>query len=289
MEPTIYIDVLISVNLFISYSILIATSKFLYLKTNKKRIFLGAFLGALYSLSILLPELNFFVSLIVKLIMSIIIVIVTFGFNFKNLLKITSCFYFMNIAFSGFIFILWFIFEPSGVILNNTEIYFNILPNVLVIFTIISYFTIQIINRFVGNCKIDKDYSCNLEIKVSNNIISLNAKIDTGNNLKEPFSNIPVLVVCEDLIKNVIPDNIRDFLCKKDMENVNLESLNTNVRIIPFKTISGEGLLPAFKPDYITILDKKNQNLKKEVYIAICSNKILDGNCKALINPEVLL
>ena len=65
MKEVIYIDVLIAVNLFINYFLIISTAKFLHLKTQKSRLILGEILGGIYSLYILLPPTNFFVSLII--------------------------------------------------------------------------------------------------------------------------------------------------------------------------------------------------------------------------------
>ncbi len=287
MYQTIYIDILISVNLFINYFTLKATSKFLYIKSNKMKMILAALLGAIYSLYILLPYKNIFSSMIIKFLMSVTIILVAFGIkNKKNLIKCTVCFYSINFAFSGCILALWFIFRLDGLIVSNGMVYFNVSPLILIILTVLSYTLISIINKFIGKQENTSLYK-KIHISISNKNIDLNAKIDTGNNLKEPFSNLPVIVVNREKINSLIPQDIQ-LLTSQDLLNPEkIKNLSTKLRVVPFKTISGEGILPAFKPDYITIYDN-NSEIQKEVYIAICKEEILDPKYDALINPEIL-
>lgn len=288
MYQTIYIDILISVNLFINYFTLKATSKFLYIKTKKIKMILGALLGAIYSLYILLPYKNIFSSMIIKFLMSVTIILVAFGVqNKKSLIKCIVCFYSINFAFSGCILALWFIFRPNGLIVNNGMVYFNISPLILIILTIFSYTLISIINKFIGKQENTSLYK-KIHINLYDKKIELNAKIDTGNSLKEPFSNLPVIVVNEEKINEFIPLSTKSLTTYDLLNSDKHKDIQTKLRVIPFKTISGEGILPAFKPDYIIIYDDNNIPSKKEVYIAICKEGILDPKYDALINPEIL-
>ena len=103
MKQVIYIDVLICVNLVINYFLILATSKFLYLKLKRLRLILGEVLGAVYSLYILLPDYSVFVSLIIRLFMAVTIMGAVFGFkNFKILAKSVAYFFVVSFLFSFF-------------------------------------------------------------------------------------------------------------------------------------------------------------------------------------------
>ena len=71
---TVYIDVLIGVNLFINYFLLLAVARFLHLPVRRGRMIAGAALGAFYALSIFLPELPSILALLIKLLMSATII-----------------------------------------------------------------------------------------------------------------------------------------------------------------------------------------------------------------------
>ena len=289
MKQIIYADVLVSVNLFINYFILLGTARFIYLKFSRIRVLLGALLGALYSLYIFLPPLNFIFSLIIKLIMAVTIIWVSFGIgNKKTQIKTTLCFYSISFAFSGIMFALWCLLSPKGLIVNNGIVYFNISPLFLIVSTVLAYIILQIINRVVGK-KRSKNCSCSIGIELQGNVLSLQGEIDTCNNLKEPFSNIPVIVVNRNKIKSIVPQNILNtfYLESKNMDLSNIPiKWRRRIRMIPFRTVSGEGVLPAFKPDNVIIFRNSNK-VRKEAYIAICSDSSFDKNLEALVSPEL--
>lgn len=279
MKQVIYVDVLIIVNLFVNYFILLTTSKFLNLKLKLSRLILGEILGAIYSLYIFIPEPNLFISILIKLFMSIIIVAVSFKFRtIQQFLKIIVCFYAVNFAFSGIMFALWCAFKPNGMIINNDIVYFNISPITLIVSTVISYIIIEIINRVIEKKQL-KSSKYEIGIKFKDKYIVLNAKIDTGNLLKEPFSNLPVIVVKKSEINLLIPE----FNIFESIENQN-EIKKLKIRMIPFKTVSGTGILPAFKPEYVVL----KGNLKKQAYIAVCSDEYFSEGISCLANPEIL-
>lgn len=279
MKQVIYIDVLIIVNLFVNYFILLTTSKFLNLKLKLSRLILGEILGAIYSLYIFIPEPNLFISILIKLFMSIIMVAVSFEFRtIQQFLKIIVCFYAVNFAFSGIMFALWCAFKPNGMIINNDIVYFNISPITLIVSTVISYIIIEIINRVIEKKQL-KSSKYEIGIKFKDKYIVLNAKIDTGNLLKEPFSNLPVIVVKKSEINLLIPE----FNIFENIENQN-EIKKLKIRIIPFKTVSGTGILPAFKPEYVVL----KGNLKKQAYVAVCSDEYFSEGISCLVNPEIL-
>ncbi len=269
MKQTIYIDVLICINLFINYFLLLAVSKFLSLPVKRPRLFAAAALGAAGSLIILVPEINLFLSFFMKLILSVAIVLVAYPFyGIKQFLRELATFYIMSFAFAGFMLALWYFIAPQGLIIKNSVVYFNISPLLLIIMTVICYFLIRLINRITGR-QAPENLFCKIQIDYNGKSVSCSAKVDTGNTLTEPFSNAPVAVVCEECIAALIPPED-----------------SGKIRFVPFQAISGSGLLPAFKPDKLTIFCGKNQIEIDEVYIAVANSKL--GAFSALLNPDLL-
>ena len=60
---------------------------------------------------------------------------------------------------------------------------------------------------------------------------------------------------------------------------------NKKYRLIPFQSVSGRGLLPAFLPDAVYI---NNTQCQQKIYIAVCKNNIGNGSIQAMINPEIV-
>lgn len=271
LRQTIYVDVLICINLFINYFLLLATARFFKLGLRRKRILLAALIGSIYSLYILIPKVPLILSFIVKIIMSVTIILCAFGWtSLKMLLKETFCFYSINFAFCGTMFAIWYFVSPNNIAIKNGITYINISPVSLVVTTFIAYVVNRLFQKITGR-EMPDDLFCDVIIEKDGNMEKVTAKIDTGNDLKEPFSQLPVLVVEKKYIEKIIPTKLNQ---------------KNKFRLVPFNAVSGYGLLEAFKPDKAIVFNKKN-HFEKDLYVAICDNGILPSEFSALANVEI--
>jgi stage II sporulation protein GA (sporulation sigma-E factor processing peptidase) len=274
----VYADILMLLNLFVDYFLLSAVSKFLYLKPGKRRLILGALLGSVYSLYIFFPEQNAFWSFLIKFTMALTMVCVVFGISRPILIKTFLCFGIIRFMFFGFSFAMWMTLRPNGMIIRNSVVYLRISPLVLVLSTLAAYIIIEMSNRIIGR-HVCEEAICRVKITIFKKSDVFEARLDTGNNLKEPFSNLPVILANKKCLQNVLPQNI-NFEDVNSIEN-SCEKWRKILRLVPFDTISEGGMLVAFKPDCVIIETKKNKT-NRNVYVAIC-NKI-EG---ALIGSEM--
>ena len=287
MSQVIYVDVLISVNLIVNYFILLSTSKFLRFTVRRRNIILASIIASFFSLYIFVPEVNIFISLIIKFVMSLFIVAIAFGIkNKRRLLKAIACFYSSSFGFCGIVFALWYLISANNLIIKNGIVYIDISPTFLLLATALSYIIIRAINLITGRQN-PKNLFCNVKLENDNKVSQIRAKIDTGNTLKEPFSNIPVIVAEYKYRKNVVPNSFTNFLNKQHVVTNNNLYTDNNFRIIPYKVVSSEGMLPAFKPDKV-IITSNGSILEREAYVAVCSEGNLCCEFEALINPELI-
>lgn len=269
LKQTIYIDVLMAVNFLITYFLLLACAKFLSLPAKRGRLAAAAGLGAALSLTVLLPEFPTVLSLTAKLAMSVVIILCAFGFGgMKRFIRNTLAFYIVNFAFAGLMIAVWFFFAPQGLIIRNSVVYFNISPVMLILLTVACYAVITLIGRITGR-QAPKDLVCRITVFRDGVTCDCNAQVDTGNSLREPFSNDPVVVIEKDTILRLVPPEG-----------------NLNFRLVPYDTVSGSGVLKAFRPDRMTIYYGKNIIQVSKVYIAVSETR-LNGS-EALLNPDLL-
>ena len=230
---------------------------------------------------ILLPDMPFGVSWIIKLAVSLIIVLISFGYvNLRGLIKNTAVFFMISFCFCGFMLFVWFIFTPKGMVVRNSVVYFSISPVVMIITTVICYAVISVLTRITER-PLPKNEICRIRVINNNNYSEFYGKSDTGNTLCEPFSNIPVIVVNESAVKETAEEEFKKLMYMKEPECM----LKGKYRLIPFHSVGGSGLLPAFIPDEVYI---NNVYCCKRVYIAVCRNTILEGEIKAMVNPEII-
>lgn len=283
MKQTIYVDVLIATNIFINYFLLLTVSKFLRVSYRRIRLVLASVLGAVYSLIILLPQMNPWLSLLVKLLMSVTIVLAAYRVaSLKMFLRELACFYITSFAFAGLMLALWYFCAPQGMAMKNSVVYFNISPLLLIITTVVCYVIIRIIQRVTGQQEV-KNTFCRLTITVKDVSASCTAKVDTGSSLTEPFSHFPVVVAEYQAIHKIVPTQIQSIIQNKE----NFSAEQVGLRLVPFHALSGDGILPAFQPDNLIIHNGKTKIQTKQVYVAVFDGKLAGGAFDALINPEL--
>ncbi|MFI3324571.1 MAG: sigma-E processing peptidase SpoIIGA [Clostridia bacterium] len=259
-----YADVLWIVNLYVDYFILLAVKDLLNLNINLKRLILASVVGACFSLISLL-NINTYFNLFISVIVAFIICLIAFyKKKLKFLIKPFACFFIISYIFSGIIFLIsqytTFAFLVGG------TVYFQISPIVLFVFTVISFSIFKLLNIIKGNFD-NKVNFCKIIIEKNGNKVELLAKIDTGNTLKEPFSNKPVIIAE-----------------KESLINLNMNK-NENYRLIPFNTLGGNGLLPAITADKIYT---KKDGIELNAFLALYDGKLSAGSFNCLLNPDIL-
>ena len=104
----IYIDLCLIINFFFDFLLLFGTSKILKRKVSLKRLLLGSFTASLTILTLFI-RLNNFSLFILKLLLSILIILVTFGKN--NLKENLSIIDFVGLFTTGNIkYHFWFMY-----------------------------------------------------------------------------------------------------------------------------------------------------------------------------------
>lgn len=260
---TVYIDVLITVNIFIDFFLILCTKKFLHLGTSMSRIILGSVIGGIFSLAALLPKLPFGINIAFDTVTACVIVFSVFGkSNIKNYIKRVSVYFLISFTFCGIMIFIYTSFKPAGMEIYNDTVYFNISPIVLIILTLACYYILKIIKRLTKG--VNGGGICNVEIITSERVITFKAKIDSGCNVKEPFSGNYVIIAEEELLDGYKPKA-------------------ENTRIIPFTSLGGEGIIHGFCPKKIKI-DGVEIN---DVYVGICKN-IIKSEVRALIPYEII-
>ena len=277
MHRVIYIDILFCVNFIIDFMLLLSVRKFLSLKARYRRMVLGGLVGATSSFVIFLPPMNEFLSLIIRLVTAFAVVFATFfPTSRKSFLKAVSAYFLITFCFCGACIAFFMLFSPP-VAIRNGAVYIDISPIMLVGIILACYIIIRIICRVSGRSLASQEI-CWLVVENNGKSVKLIAKTDTGNMLKEPFSNLPVIVA---------ESEISDYLAKTVSVSDTSCDYVSGIRLVPYNSVGGEGLLPAFKPDSIKVI-LNGKNIESEVYIAVTSRR-LSESFSAIIPSEIIL
>ena len=292
---TIYIDVVLIENLIMNYIILLATGLILKIKIKHIRLIIGSLLGAIYTIIGYMGILEIYSSFILKIILSIMIVYIAYyPQTLKKMWKELLFFYLTSFVFGGVAFSLIYIVKPQEIIMKN-GLFLGTYPLKTVILGAIVAFVIIITAFKIIKSKISKkDLICEITVEIEDKKISTNALIDTGNMLKEPITNTPVVVIERSLLYDVMPKEILNHLediIGGDFEKIPEETKNkyvSKLKLIPFSSLGKQnGMLIGIKPEYLKIIKEEQVEVKENVILGIYDKSLTKkGEYRALMGME---
>ncbi len=244
---TIYIDVVFIENIIMNYIILFATGLIIKNKISTIRIIISAVIGAVYTIIAYISRLQIYSNIILKFLLSIIIVYIAFNpQTVKRMWKELLFFYLTSFLFGGVAFALIYIIKPQDILMRN-GLFLGTYPlKTIAISAIIAYIIIFSCFKIIKNKITNRNLYCKLKVCLNEKIIETVAMIDTGNLLKEPISNTPVVIVERSILYDALPkeilNNIEEILVgdfDKIPERVQ-EVYRSKLKLIPFSSLGRE-------------------------------------------------
>lgn len=279
---TVYADVLIIINLFVNYVLLFCTARILKERTSRLRIFFGAAIGSIYGLIIFLPELPVPAELPIRIAVTLIIVLAVFGYSGKaKFLRSFFTFFAVSIGFGGVMLLLWLFVAPRGMVYRDGAVYFDINIVTLAVMTVCCFAVISAVSFFIER-KAPRESVALVKISSGGKTAELKAIIDTGNSLREGFSGYPAAVAERSALSQILPQAVSDYFDGKSREE------SAGIRLIAHKTVSGTGVMPAFRPDSAEIKTIKGGLVTDKLFIAVTENNLAGGEYSMLLNPDIL-
>ena len=276
MPLTIYADILVLVNLYVDFFLLWAVNRFLGLRARNRRLVLGALVGGLLALTALLPAGG-----ALSLALGAAGALATTAAAFAPLpwgafLRAAGCFWLCALGLAGLALFLARVLSPKGLAVLGGVVYLDLSPGMLFICTCGAYLLLELARRLLPAGR--GGLRCRwLTIQRAGRSVRVFAKEDTGNALREPFSELPVVVCQADRLRELAPAAALAFL-----EGGGPAGPEDGLRLVPFESLGGAGVLPAFQPDAVR-LDGGTQ--APPCYVALCPRPL--GPFQALVDPAL--
>ncbi len=293
---TIYVDIVLIENVIMNFIILLATGLILKKKIKIIRLLLASLLGAIYSIISYLSILEIYSSIILKIILSIVMIYIAFNpQSMKKMWKDLLLFYLTSFVFGGVAFALIYLVKPQEILMKN-GLFLGTYPLKTILLGAVVAFIIVIATFALVKAKITKkDIFCEIEIGLKDQKIKTTAMLDTGNLLKEPITNTPVIVVEHTLLYDCIPKEILnhlDELLGGEFDNIPdkiKEEYASKLKFIPFSSLGKQnGMLIGIKATYVKIKQEEKETKKENVIIGIYNKSLTKrGEYRALMGIEL--
>lgn len=289
---TIYLDIIFFENLFMNYIILFATETILKSQFKIIRTFLSSLIGSVYAVLTYVTDMEIYSSILLKIILSMSMVYIAFNSkNLKSFFKQLIIFYLTSFTFGGVAFAFVYFVNPQNILFEKAVLITTYPIKIILVAGIIGFLIITTAFKNIKGKLRKKDMFCNIKIIINSKSVYVKAIIDTGNFLKEPITQTPVVVVQKNVLKGVIPsyilENIEDIINGK---SVNFYEYISKIRIIPFTSLGKEnGVLLGIKADKILVEAEDKYIDINNVIIGIYDG-ILEKNKRymALLGLELL-
>lgn len=289
---TLYVDIIFLENILMNSIILLATG--VILKSSIKIInnLIGSTIGAIYAVIIYTTHIAVYSNLILKIILSIAMVYITFKPpNIKSFLKHIIIFYLTSFTFGGVAFALIYFVQPRNILIKDGVLVGTYPIKIILIGGILGFIIITISFKNIKGKFTKKDMQCNIIINKNDREANIPAIVDTGNVLKDSITKMPVIVIekkkLEGIFPNQILENIGDIISGKE---VDLGEYASKIRVIPFKSLGKEnGILLGIKTESINIIYQDSLHYVKNIIIGIYNGNLSrSGRYYGLVGLDVL-
>jgi stage II sporulation protein GA (sporulation sigma-E factor processing peptidase) len=297
---TIYLDVIWALNFLFDTLLLYLTAIILKRKVKHVRLFIGGLVGSIIILLSITPIHAYSGHPVTKLFFSFLMILTVFGYKRLR--------YFLN----GVVTLYLVTFLSGGALMGAhyfIQFDFNLASNVAVrsiqgfgdpiswLFVLIGFplawhFSKTTMEK-IEVTKIQYEQLVNVTVKIAENTMSFRGLIDSGNQLYDPISKMPVMFVSIKHMTN-LPEVITrlasdtesiisgDIVLSPEMEHI--------MRIIPYKVVGQEHqLIIAVKPDEIIIESREDRLLVEKGLVSFTVQELSsDGAFQCIVHPKML-
>ncbi|WP_054694515.1 sigma-E processing peptidase SpoIIGA [Syntrophomonas palmitatica] len=288
-EPRVYIDITFITNFCMDFIILWATARLIKLEIRYMKLTLAAALGAVYACICLFPHWKIVGSLPVKISVSIILLLIAlYPLSYTTFKKALLYFYIISFSAAGAALAAPYLFDSAGHVFRFSYLWL-LAAGVFVL-------TVGIAGeKYLKNHWLPSILQYDVEMRFDDKRCQGRGFLDTGNSLRDPLTNQPVLVAEYELLQEYLPEDFRRAVEESNNEQevldaVTLSSWAHRLRLIPFQSIGKKnGVLLGIRADEITLASGRKNISYRNLVIGLYRDKLSrDGSFRLLIPAEVI-
>ncbi len=241
----IYVDILLAINLAVNYLLLFAAARLSGNAFSRPRGILGAAVGAVYAL-ILLVEVSPLWMVLSKFAVSALMVLIAVGkSSFFRYLKMLALFYGAGFIFAGAMMAFALLFRPDSFLLENGILYYEIPPGTLVIYACAAFAATELIRRLTE--RNSSQGFCETRIVFRGKSVRAKGFFDSGCCLADLFTDTPVAVCRPETLAGVLPPDYAKAAADP------CTGIPEGCRLVPAESLAGRSMILCFRPESIVL------------------------------------
>ncbi|MES5056530.1 sigma-E processing peptidase SpoIIGA [Bacillus velezensis] len=298
----IYLDVIWLLNFCFDSLLLLLTAFILKRQVKKRRVAAGGFIGSAIVLLMFTPVSPFVEHPAGKMAFSVVIVLTAFGFKrFRYFFQNLFAFYFATFLVGGGMIGVHSLLQTEsivqqGVMVTSQTGFGDPISWMFVVigFPAIWFFSKKRIED-IETKSILYDELVMVQAEFSGQTIRAKGLVDSGNQLYDPLTKTPVMILHIDKFAPILSEKETDLIKSASPLEV-IEQLDDSfrhadkLRLIPYRGVGQDNqFLLCLKPDYVTILTKDEMIACEKCLIGISTKPLsADGEFDGIVHPKML-
>lgn len=309
----VYGDIFFLINFCFDFSLLYLAGRLARSAVRGRRLLLAAALGSGFALAGLYPQMQFLMTLPAELVASALMVAVAYPATVRNLGSYATTlglFYVASLlvggAALGWNYLVSGVASVDGGAATGNLGLGSVIPAVLVGGVLVHWAFVtgkerQRVSAFCVPCRVE----------VEGNQAEFRGLVDTGNRLRDPLSDDPVVIVEYPALGQLLPPGLVSVWQggssvqtgagpdPGEAEEPDLGRLAAalggtgwlaRVRLVPFSSLGrASGLLVGFRPDAVIVGSRGKSIRRTDVVVCVSPRPLSqEGGYRALVPPEIL-
>ena len=191
-----------------------------------------------------------------------------FGLSRRTMLRQTIWFFCCSMLFAGFLMFLQQSTNSRRIFLGNQCFYLQLSLPVCIFCTLLAYGILRLWHAVRMRCR-HTDVPYRVYIRIGSETRIQTGLADTGNNLVDPYSGLPIIVCSRQAFSDLLPQ------CQKKQRHYHY---------VPYGTVSGTSLMPVFQADEV-LLQNETTGARQQVAARI---GLADAQEQAIFHPNLL-
>jgi stage II sporulation protein GA (sporulation sigma-E factor processing peptidase) len=295
----VYIDIIFLVNLIIDGLLLWTTAWSRKLSFRWWRLLLSAGIGAGYVVFLFFPPLDVLFTFGVKFLLSLLMLLTAFGYGgLQHFLRNLGSFYLINFAAAGTILGVHYFLQSSSEVVSG--IVYGHQLNVAVTLAVVSlpfgFWLFRQVTSFAKRKEQLSTFIAKVDVHIDDFFSSCTGLIDTGNQLYDPLTKTPVMVMEAAQWSEQIPEAWMQKIRQAEVDQI-VTAIGTEpfvwqdrLRLVPYRGVNrNTQFMLAIKPDRVVITTGETQIEAMKVLIGLDGGRLSSDNAyQAIIHPSLL-
>lgn len=290
MGQTVYADLYFMINFSMDFLCFFLTSRLLSRRLFVFRAVLASALGGLYAIAVLFVPASRIAALFIDMAVCSLMCAIAFfkRKRFGELLCAIPVYIAVSMVLGGFMTALFNLFNRLFPSIEEVEASDGISAWVFAVIACLSGISVMLGGRFFSKRGLRR--YADITVVYGEASVTIRGMCDSGNLMRDAVSGRACVIADVKSVRGVIPDEILRIAESGDygaMSGLG-EELLKRTRLIPSKTVNGEGITVAFLPHSVTV-EYKNSKKEVDVYVVLADiGNTADGS-RALLPSELLI